>query len=253
MESSEEDFELLQLDLSSLLEVSPAAIEKALKNNRCLAILVYFFYTYVFFVASFLLFSCKKMLATEFSALPVSLSFALTKTFLLLLKLAYRRLDFDSYFIFSINLFVVDCVLAFLDLAAFLEVTKFLAKGLVQEDEKGKLLLAKWMLFLLATWHAVVVFVFTCVISVFLVLRDPQGRVCRKLFLTDVNGDRGEECPICLESVIDIQLLQFPCKHKFHKKCVRQWIFKNKCPVCRRELYNKWRLLRALLVVAELV
>ena len=40
-------------------------------------------------------------------------------------------------------------------------------------------------------------------------------------------------CPICLETS-EIDTVKLPCQHMFHKKCINEWLTKNKsCPCCR--------------------
>jgi len=50
------------------------------------------------------------------------------------------------------------------------------------------------------------------------------------------------ECPICLEP-LDSTFIKTECNHKFHKKCLDQWLVDNpknqKCPMCRTPLKLK--------------
>lgn len=48
----------------------------------------------------------------------------------------------------------------------------------------------------------------------------------------------GEECSICLEKFLDVgHYIELPCKHFFHKECLKNWVAKKKqCPLCRRNL-----------------
>ena len=50
-----------------------------------------------------------------------------------------------------------------------------------------------------------------------------------------------EECPICMDPLIDKEYITFnECNHKFHIKCLNEWknksspdlIFHYKCPMC---------------------
>jgi len=51
-----------------------------------------------------------------------------------------------------------------------------------------------------------------------------------------LNTDQDLECMICLDSSkINAEL---PCGHKFHNKCINEWLgTKNTCPVCRQEFF----------------
>jgi hypothetical protein len=42
------------------------------------------------------------------------------------------------------------------------------------------------------------------------------------------------ECPICQEPIETTPGLVMPCKHKFHKDCIKEWrMISHTCPVCR--------------------
>ena len=65
----------------------------------------------------------------------------------------------------------------------------------------------------------------------------------------DDAGDAvGEECPICLDAVVEVVL---PCSHGFCRDCVRSWEgLSSTCPVCRgvtarSEAGEQWELLDA--------
>ncbi|KFK43661.1 hypothetical protein AALP_AA1G156600 [Arabis alpina] len=50
--------------------------------------------------------------------------------------------------------------------------------------------------------------------------------------------ENGGSCPICLDewSKGDVAA-EMPCKHKFHSKCVEEWLGKHAtCPLCRYEM-----------------
>ena len=43
-------------------------------------------------------------------------------------------------------------------------------------------------------------------------------------------------CPVCLTDLSN-DIMEMPCKHYFHKKCLLPWLNKtNSCPSCRHEL-----------------
>ena len=46
------------------------------------------------------------------------------------------------------------------------------------------------------------------------------------------------DCQICLEEMkIKTSLFRAPCRHKFHKKCLAQWLREgNRCPLCNSSL-----------------
>ena len=45
-----------------------------------------------------------------------------------------------------------------------------------------------------------------------------------------------EECPICLDSMLNDDIIQLKCMHKYHHKCLKEWYDKRKnsiiCPEC---------------------
>ena len=52
------------------------------------------------------------------------------------------------------------------------------------------------------------------------------------------NSKNNDECPICLESFLNKQIMYLPCKHMFHSSCIKQ-SFQNKlytCSLCRHDL-----------------
>jgi hypothetical protein len=44
-----------------------------------------------------------------------------------------------------------------------------------------------------------------------------------------------EICIFCLNSG---EMIEYPCKHRFHKSCIKHWIlhYKINCPICRKKL-----------------
>jgi len=55
------------------------------------------------------------------------------------------------------------------------------------------------------------------------------------------NFDIEEECPICLESMINKPVMYTPCKHRFHTKCMFTMmgglqVSNHSCPLCRHDL-----------------
>jgi hypothetical protein len=56
------------------------------------------------------------------------------------------------------------------------------------------------------------------------------------------NYDVEENCPICLDSMLDKPVIYTPCKHRFHSKCMfallsSQHLSKYNCPMCRHDLW----------------
>jgi hypothetical protein len=50
--------------------------------------------------------------------------------------------------------------------------------------------------------------------------------------VTELNLKLMDECVICLEDS-DIDIIRLKCSHRFHKKCIEQWILQKKeCPIC---------------------
>ena len=47
-----------------------------------------------------------------------------------------------------------------------------------------------------------------------------------------------DDCPICFDSINnDEEKYLTPCNHKFHKKCIEDWIkINNTCPICRADI-----------------
>lgn len=45
-------------------------------------------------------------------------------------------------------------------------------------------------------------------------------------------------CPVCLEEFKDKEdIIELPCQHLFHKKCIGEWLKQNhSCPTCRKKL-----------------
>jgi hypothetical protein len=44
------------------------------------------------------------------------------------------------------------------------------------------------------------------------------------------------DCPICFEPLGNEPTIETPCKHKFHRRCLRTWCttnFESRCPICR--------------------
>lgn len=49
--------------------------------------------------------------------------------------------------------------------------------------------------------------------------------------------DKQCECAICLNfDESEDKVVEMPCKHKYHQKCISQWVSKvNNCPLCKRK------------------
>jgi hypothetical protein len=49
-----------------------------------------------------------------------------------------------------------------------------------------------------------------------------------------VVNSQNEECCICMDIDNNIEWSMLPCDHKFHRKCISQWLRSNQtCPICR--------------------
>lgn len=51
--------------------------------------------------------------------------------------------------------------------------------------------------------------------------------------------DADVDCPICFEPLGNEPTIETPCKHKFHRRCLRTWCntnFQSRCPVCRKTI-----------------
>ena len=47
------------------------------------------------------------------------------------------------------------------------------------------------------------------------------------------------ECPICYELLANEPSIETPCRHKFHRRCLRTWCntpFQSSCPICREPI-----------------
>jgi hypothetical protein len=62
----------------------------------------------------------------------------------------------------------------------------------------------------------------------------PDGNLAPGLALRP--DGKVEECSICLEALTGSDIIETPCKHKFHKKCIGKWTRNsNQCPICRMD------------------
>lgn len=69
------------------------------------------------------------------------------------------------------------------------------------------------------------------------VTRGKQSR--RKTKKSSQKNSSPRDCPICLEKISKEDISKYLCsnKHKYHKKCIRQWMkHKTECPLCRENL-----------------
>jgi len=60
-----------------------------------------------------------------------------------------------------------------------------------------------------------------------------------------VRENPSDKCPICLEH-IQGPSFKLPCKHRFHKPCLRSWVHSGRetaheCPLCRTPIPEKFR------------
>ena len=61
----------------------------------------------------------------------------------------------------------------------------------------------------------------------------------KKPGISDIETSFGQDtCGICLEEMrITEVLYRAPCRHKFHKKCLEQWLHEdNRCPLCKGQV-----------------
>ncbi|GMH18987.1 hypothetical protein Nepgr_020828 [Nepenthes gracilis] len=51
-----------------------------------------------------------------------------------------------------------------------------------------------------------------------------------------------EECAVCLEEFrLGENLMNLPCAHKFHSRCLTPWLEKNShCPCCRKAIFSNY-------------
>ena len=67
---------------------------------------------------------------------------------------------------------------------------------------------------------------------------NPQNQMIEKKELKFTNELNDKNCSICLDEFNENELLfQLICNHYYHKKCIHDWLQKNKsCPLCRIDL-----------------
>lgn len=55
--------------------------------------------------------------------------------------------------------------------------------------------------------------------------------------VTDIVIENGDNCPICLDPILESEKLNIPCSHTFHITCINKWKKINTtCPICRQEM-----------------
>lgn len=61
--------------------------------------------------------------------------------------------------------------------------------------------------------------------------------VSHGMFSSFPTKNNDSTCSICLETNLEGEVIELPCKHYFHKDCVSKWLldFSNTCPMCKRE------------------
>ena len=65
-----------------------------------------------------------------------------------------------------------------------------------------------------------------------------QNQTIEKIELTFTNNLNNKNCSICLDEFNENEILfQLICNHYYHKKCINDWLRKNRsCPLCRTDL-----------------
>jgi hypothetical protein len=70
-----------------------------------------------------------------------------------------------------------------------------------------------------------------------------QKNFCKLEEKNIINNEEKNKCPICIEEYKENEItLVLPCKHYFHKDCIKDWLckFSKKCPVCRDDVENRF-------------
>jgi len=65
-----------------------------------------------------------------------------------------------------------------------------------------------------------------------------QNQTIEKIEMKFTNDLNHKNCSICLDEFNENELLfQLICNHYYHKKCINDWLQKNRsCPLCRQDL-----------------
>jgi hypothetical protein len=46
-----------------------------------------------------------------------------------------------------------------------------------------------------------------------------------------------EDCPICMSSDLELNIIETNCGHKFHEECIKDYgTYNTTCPVCRQDM-----------------
>jgi len=55
----------------------------------------------------------------------------------------------------------------------------------------------------------------------------------------DPEDPEPEACPICFcEYSPGVSIISLPCKHFFHKECIRRWLKRDACALCARRVWR---------------
>jgi hypothetical protein len=66
--------------------------------------------------------------------------------------------------------------------------------------------------------------------------KTPTKQTISKFLDKSTVTDTQCECAICLDFEGNHNVVELPCKHKYHRECISQWLQKvNNCPLCKRQ------------------
>ena len=75
-----------------------------------------------------------------------------------------------------------------------------------------------------------------------IVKRNGYANSCIKICGLSYNEGGDETCSICLDKIVQLQQIpSISCMHKFHDKCLSQWLDisnNDTCPCCRQNMFD---------------